>query len=135
MKVRAFSFLETLLVLFIIGLMWIFTFRLPTKEWQSSIESRLFFNQLTAQINYVQQLAIMKNQAQTVIFDANNHAIYFPDVVLEMPSEWYLLKNYFYTYLPNGRIDHFSTVTFIHRDGNRVNLVFQLGSGKFDIQS
>lgn len=131
---KGFTLLESLFALVIIAFIWVLMVRIPYARWQDSVESRMFFDQLEAQLNLTQQDAITYRQTQTIRFDARQQSIRFPNKILTLPQNWNLSSNYSFYYLPNGRVDQFRTVTIHHSSGKRMAIVFQLGSGKFEFK-
>lgn len=132
---QAFTLFEALLGLFIFGMILLMTLRLPVTGWQDQIRSRLFFDQLAQSLEGHQQVAINKRESQPVLFDAQRGLVAFPEEDLWLPTDWHLGASFIFTYLPNGRVTNFRTVTFFHEQGMVIKLVFQLGSGKFEFQT
>lgn len=135
MNNQGFTLVEVLLNLLVVSFLCLLLVRLPVQEFQNDLESRLFFERLEAQLNLTQQEAIVHRRAQKVFFDAGHQEVKLAHQVLPFPLGWSIKQNFIFYYLANGRINQFKTVSFFHTDGRIVRVVFQLGSGKFEIQS
>lgn len=135
MRKTAFSIVETLLVLCIVAMTWMLFAHIPRQEWQYQIISRLFFDQIAAEMHLMQQRAILTQIPQTIQVDAEQSTITFADVTYTFPEGWYVMQPYQMTYLSSGRVRQFQTMRFFHENGNQVAFVFQLGSGKFEVQT
>lgn len=131
---RGFTLVEGLLSLLILSFVLLMTLKIPIGDWKGQVEGRLFFDSLVAKLNLSQQTAITKGQSQSITFSSNQARVYFPDAVLSLPSGWSIPSSFRFTYLENGRVTGFRTITFFHEEGNQVHLVFQLGSGKFAVK-
>lgn len=134
-KLSGFTLIESMMGLLFMGLVLLMYVNIPMRSWQSQVEGRLFFDRLSQSLEFQQELAITRGQSQHVIFDAQRGAIIFPDQSLLLPEPWYFARSFSFTYLANGRVTNFSTVTFRQAQGPSIRLVFQLGSGKFEFQT
>lgn len=140
---QAFTLVEALLVLFIMGFMLLVLTITPQQKMTNSINDRIFFDQLVSELNLGQTLAITHNQALRVNFSMTGQTVSFeliesnyPSTQLYLPSNWRLKRNFQFIYLANGRINRFDTVTFYHTQTSKtVSIVFQLGSGRFELRS
>lgn len=114
----------------------------PLKQVQTSIESRMFFNQLESYINLAQHTAITQGTAVNVYFAPELNQIYTHTQAsmlttlapLYLPTDWSLHTALRLSYLPNGRISQFKTVYFSHPDLGQVEFVPHLGSGRYEIR-
>lgn len=138
---NAFTLIETLLVLLIISFVLLFASLYPNKDITEKIESRLFFDQVVAGLNLAQGVSVLQETQVNVRFWKNLPYIEFQVVgqvesisQIKIPEFWYLETTLTFTHYPDGRTNNFSTVVFRHREGQRVEIVFQLGSGKFEIR-
>lgn len=131
---RAFTLVEMLINLMITSLMLWMVIQLPTEKLRLSIENRLFIDQLTAQLNYTQQKALLHHQAYAVTFDQGAQAVRFDDRMLNLPKNLSFPQTYKFYYLSNGRVNQFKTFTLFNKQGSNINIIFQLGSGKFVVQ-
>ncbi|MFK8198006.1 competence type IV pilus minor pilin ComGD [Aerococcaceae bacterium zg-1292] len=129
-----FSLMECLVVLLMMSFVLLMVVRLPFQSWQQSIAERLFFEKVSAQLNLAQQEAIVMQRTRTVRFEAAQNRVIFNEVQFPFPPGWKMYKSYDFNYLANGRTDQFSTVYFYSDTGKEVQLVFQLGSGKFEVR-
>lgn len=134
-KCGGFTLLESLFALIILAFVLMLIIQIPYSRWQAEIESRIFFDQLTLQLNLSQQKAITFGKTQFIRFSAQSQTVNFTDEILVLPSDWHLSNTFNFYYLPNGRVEQFQTVYFHHQSGKSVAIVFQLGSGKFEIKA
>lgn len=144
MRTRAnmgFTLVEALVVLLIISFCLTILAFSPSNEMLEKIESRLFFNQVLAGLNLAQEVSILQETQvyvrfwQTlpyVQFQIVGHATSIQEV--NIPEFWRIEQSLQFTHFPDGRTDQFGTVVFIHRDGHRAEIVFQLGSGKYELR-
>ena len=136
-----FTLIEALISLTVIAFCLLLLSWLPSQRITQQIESRLFFDQLTSELNLAQEISLIQQETVLVRFSVQAPEIIFyltgtasPYALLEVPNHWQVRTNFLLTYLPNGRIAQFTTVYFSHEDGRSVGLAFQLGSGRFEIQ-
>ncbi|MFK8242406.1 MULTISPECIES: competence type IV pilus minor pilin ComGD [unclassified Facklamia] len=129
-----FTLMECLIVLLMMSFVLLMIVRLPFQSWQQSVSERLFIEKVTAQLNLAQQEAIIMQRTRTVRFEATQNQVTFNEVQFPFPRGWKLYTSYEFNYFANGRTDQFSTVSFYSDAGKRVQLVFQLGSGKFEVR-
>lgn len=137
----AFSLAEALVVLLIVSFcMTLFTFR-PSNEMLEKIESRLFFDQVLAGLNLAQEVSVLQ-QTQVYVrfwhslpyvqFQIVGQSASIQEVVI--PDFWQIEQAFQFVYFPDGRTNQFDTVVFVHRDGHRAEIIFQLGSGKYELR-
>lgn len=136
-----FTLIEALISLTVMAFCLLLLAWQPSEGITQKIESRLFFDQLTSELNLAQEISLIQQETVLVRFNVQVPTILFyltgsqaPYALLEVPDHWQVRTNFLLTYLPNGRIAQFTTVYFSHEDGRRVGLAFQLGSGRFEIQ-
>lgn len=136
-----FTLIEALISLTVLSFCLLMLSWQPSQRITQQIESRLFFDQLTSELNLAQEISLIHQQTVSVRFTVQAPEILFhimgeatPYTLLEVPDHWQVRSNFLLTYLPSGRIAQFATVYFTHEDGRRVGLAFQLGSGRFEIQ-
>lgn len=140
-KKNGFTLIEALITLTVLSFcMLVLTIR-PSQQITQQIESRIFFDLLANELNLAQENSIIHQKNVSVRFVALSSHIMFhfmgqtsPYTTLEIPSHWQLKTNFLLTYQSDGRISNFITVYFMQEDGRTVALVFQLGSGKYEIQ-
>lgn len=137
---KAFTLIETLIVLVIVSFLVVCLSFLPKKNWVHQIESKLFFDQLKSELNLAQEAAIIQGYSVSVHFQED--CVQFRSIGsimtykrLDYPSEWKVTSPFSFIYGPTGRVLSFRTVRFQNSSTNSiVNIVFQLGSGKFEIR-
>lgn len=137
-----YTLLESLLVLLIIGFMLVIFTWIPNNHLMDSINNRIFFDQLTQELNDAQTQAITRNQTIRVLFNQTHQLLSIESLdsaqvltYLYFPEDWQIKKTYSFFYLANGRTNRFDTITFYHQKENKsISLVFQLGSGRFEIR-
>lgn len=136
-----FTLSEALVVLLVISFCTSVLAYIPSNEMLEKIESRLFFNQVLAGLNLAQEVSILQETQvyvrfwQTlpfVQFQIVGHATPIQEV--SIPDCWRIEQSLQFTHFPDGRTNQFGTVVFVHRDGHRAELVFQLGSGKYELR-
>lgn len=138
---NGFTLIEALITLTVLSFcMLVLTMR-PSQQITQQIESKIFFDLLATELNLAQENSIIHQTNVSVRFVALSSQIMFhfmgqssPYTSLDIPSHWQLKTNFLLTYQPDGRISNFTTVYFVQEDGQSVALVFQLGSGKYEIQ-
>lgn len=114
---------------------------IPSNEMLEKIESRLFFNQVLAGLNLAQEVSVLQETQVYVRFWQTLPYIQFQimgqDTSIQevtIPDFWHIEKSLQFTHFPDGRTNQFGTVVFVHRNGHRAEIVFQLGSGKFELR-
>lgn len=114
---------------------------IPSNEMLEKIESRLFFNQVLAGLNLAQEVSVLQETQVYVRFWQTLPYIQFQIVgqdtsiqEVTIPDFWHIEKSLQFIHFPDGRTNQFGTVVFVHRDGHRAEIVFQLGSGKFELR-
>lgn len=138
---NGFTLIETLVVLLVISFcMAILSFS-PSRQMIEKIESRIFFNQVLSGLNLAQEISILQETQVYVRFWQDLPFVQFqvighPTAIQEVPIPdfWHIEKSLQFTHFPDGRTNQFGTVVFIHQDGHRAEIVFQLGSGKFELR-
>ncbi|UUX34229.1 competence type IV pilus minor pilin ComGD [Fundicoccus culcitae] len=139
---KAFTLIETLLVLTLISFMLILLAWFPNNHLMESIENRIFFDQLVQHLNDAQTQAITRNQTIRVSFNQTHQVLIIESLestvlltYLYLPDNWQIRTTYTFFYLANGRTNRFDTLTFYHTSQNiSISLVFQLGSGRFELR-
>ena len=132
---------ESLIVLVIIALIMIMTQSPNVKVIHMELVGRQAFEQLINHINIAKDISMTRQVPVQVIFDRSQQSITIESEILDeqyayiqVPTDWQLQSDFDFKYLPNGRINHFQSIRFLHRDTEQVlYIVFQLGSGKFDV--
>ena len=132
---RGFTLVEMLIHLIIISFLILLMIKIPHRQIANQIENRMFVDQLVAQLNYTQQKALFHNKRYTVSFDQSRQEVRFNDRNLQLPETLYFNQTFIFDYLANGRVNQFRTVTLYTNEGPHVKIVFQLGSGKFVVQT
>lgn len=114
---------------------------IPSNEMLEKIESRLFFNQVLAGLNLAQEVSVLQETQVYVRFWQTLPYIQFQIIgqdtsiqEVTIPDFWHIEKSLQFTHFPDGRTNQFGTVVFVHRNGHRAEIVFQLGSGKFELR-
>ena len=136
---RGLTFIEILMVLFIMSILLIMVSPTLTSHQMESVQSRLFLNQLMNEINYAKDLAVTENRNVCLEFDVDNQRIfYLRDAseekyeLINLPDGLQLMSDFYFCYFPDGSINAFRTVYFQQlTTQKKYALVFQLGSGKF----
>lgn len=136
-----FTLIETLVVLLVISFCMALLTLSPSRQMIEKIESRIFFNQVLSGLNLAQEISVLQETQVYVRFWQNSPVIQFQIVGHSTPSQevlipdfWHIEKSLQFTHFPDGRTNQFGTVVFVHQDGHRAEIVFQLGSGKFEIR-
>ncbi|OZM57661.1 hypothetical protein CIB95_04630 [Lottiidibacillus patelloidae] len=133
------SFFELLLVLAMIGAMASFVL-IELTPIQDVKESEYFLEQLSNDLQYLQQYAITNQSSVHVQFNKEGHKYFaYIDNVYEpffsrrfsknLELDYGTLGNYF-IYYPSGNITKSGTL-FIHTNRKRFRIVFFLGKGRF----
>lgn len=139
-----FSLIESLIVLSIIGLL----IGLPATQLthiSKQSETQLFFDDLSASITLIHNYAVLNNEWTSMEYRPSRGTIYFKVVgnnshpinhVLTVPSHMTIIStaDEIRFLRGAGTISNPRTVTFQTING-RVQCVFQIGSGRFDIRS
>ena len=137
----AFTLVETLLVLGVLALI-LSIYQIPQyKQLGQEIEGRQFFDILVQKLHHTKEKAMLENTTYLVSFNGTEDYIVFTqlraerlDYLLWVPDFWDLESTFQIRYYGDGRADSFQTVTFLHEfKEEQVDLVFQLGSGIFDL--
>ena len=136
---RGLTFIEILMVLFIMSILLIMVSPTLTSHQMESVQSRLFLNQLMNEINYAKDLAVTENRNVCLEFDVDNQRIFYLRDASEgeyeliyLPDGLQLISDFHFCYFPDGSINSFRTVYFQQlTTQKKYALVFQLGSGKF----
>ena len=142
MMKKGFTLLETLITLGVLSLVLLLFVYQPRKDWQREISTRQFFDELSHALHYAQEVAIVSGYAVHVRFRATENVIqiiYPPEVtdskMIILPENLDLRSNWQFYYDRHGRVNTFGRVTILESGTNkRYEVVFQLGSGKFDIR-
>ncbi len=136
-----FTLIETLVVLLVISFCMALLTLSPSRQMIEKIESRIFFNQVLSGLNLAQEISVLQETQVYVRFWQNSPVIQFqivghptPSQEVLIPDFWHIEKSLQFTHFPDGRTNQFGTVVFVHQDGHRAEIVFQLGSGKFEIR-
>lgn len=138
---KGFTLIEALVVLLVISFCLIFLTYIPSNEMLEKIESRLFFNQVLAGLNLAQEVSILQETQVYVRFWQNLPSVQYQIVgyanaiqEVRIPDQWRIEQSLQFIHFPDSRTTQFGTVVFIHRNGQRAEIVFQLGSGKYELR-
>lgn len=142
MTKHAFTLMETLVVLAVLAMLLMFTRPFQWEKMKVSVLTRSFFDQVVMDLNFAKELSMVRNQNIYVAFDADDQVIVFREnligqayQVLDVPAFLQLKGNYQFIYHGDGSISSFRTVIFMDWVIDRpYYLVFQLGSGKFEVR-
>lgn len=142
MNKSAFTLLESLVSLVIIGLLLILTHPINFQEIRMDLAGRHVFDQITHELNLAKDLSMTRQVPVQVRFNRSTQTIRIGSEILKeeycnlrLPNEWRLMSDFDFNYLPSGRINHFQSIRFVHEEtGQVIYIVFQLGSGKFDVR-
>lgn len=138
MNNKGFTLVESLLVLCLLGIVLSIVWITPSAQLQTSLEERIFFDQLKSELYYAQQYAVLHNEATSVYFDAEQATVQVETHevrYIDLPSDWAIQRTFSFRYLPNGHVNYFRTVAFEHTPtGRQRKMVMQLGSGQFEIR-
>ncbi len=132
--------MEALLVLMVTALMISLFSYLPTQRISQSIELKQFQDYLTSQLYSAQEKALIEQGQISVIFTPfkpiqfYNHQSSRVYLTINPPADWQVLTQHNFYYNSWGRVNNFKTVMFQDQAGSRIQLVFQLGSGRFEFK-
>lgn len=136
-----FTLIETLVVLLVMSFCMALLTLSPSRQMIEKIESRIFFNQVLSGLNLAQEISVLQETQVYVRFWQDSPVVQFqivghptPSQEVLIPDFWHIEKSLQFTHFPDGRTNQFGTVVFVHQDGHRAEIVFQLGSGKFEIR-
>lgn len=139
---KGYSFIESLVVLFVISIIMLVITIQPKIDLTAKIEERIFFDNVISELKKAQQTAILQQKSITIRFHAGDNQIIIRDTstqesiaTLQPPDHIAVLTAMAFQYYPSGSVDYFSTVSFYDSlELERIYLVFQFGNGQFEIQ-
>lgn len=142
MNKKGFTLLEMILVLSIVSLVMMTLRLIPAKDWQASMEARLYFEQLRAELEQAQQLALTTGYQTVIYFDPSRNCVwlrpsspYVENTQLFTPEPWQLMTPLRLNYLPTGRVGTFSQVNYRNiQTGEVLSITYQLGAGRFEVK-
>ncbi|WP_124058055.1 competence type IV pilus minor pilin ComGD [Vaginisenegalia massiliensis] len=140
MKLKAYTLIEMLIVFSLLAMFLVCLQIKINPKIAMEMEGQRLFRQLSDQINWGQDQAILHRAQLTINFSSENQSMTMVQnrqliSKVEMVGDWQLQTNYQFYYLPNGRISQFKTIRFYNPSLKQSRqLVFQLGSGKFVIK-
>lgn len=142
MNKKGFTLFEMILVLSVIGLVMLTVRVIPASDWRASMEARLYFDRLRAELEQAQQLAMTSGSRMTIQFDASRNCVWFrpaspyiDEYQVFTPEPWQLQTTFRLSYLPTGRVGNFNQVSYKNtQTGEYLYVTYQLGAGRFEIK-
>lgn len=139
MKKSGYTLVEAMIVLMIVGIFLMMTSTTNLEKVKVQLNDRRAFEHIVQEINQAKDMSLTRQVPVQVIFNPGAQLIEIssetlgePISMIPVPQDWQLLTGFSFTYMPNGRINRFQAVHFIHHlTQQRIRIVFQLGGGKF----
>ena len=137
---KGFTLIEVLIVMLCMTCLLFFIPRINVSHFQKMQQFHLYLENLSHHLLKAQTQAIMYEKAIQITFSKQQEAVVIKTETevtrYPLPKPFHFATYFQFYYLSNGHTDRFKSIHVVDLESNNRYIInFQLGSGRFEIQS